>query len=127
MSASDKYHVQVEASVDFISDQSDPEEDRYVFAYHITITNTGTVAAQLLSRHWIITDGAGSVQEVKGEGVIGEQPRLAPGEQYRYTSGSILETPVGSMHGSYQMVAEDGHHFEAPIPPFTLAVPRALN
>ncbi|MBI1906194.1 MAG: Co2+/Mg2+ efflux protein ApaG [Rhodocyclales bacterium] len=127
MSASNKYRIQVEASVDFISDQSDPEEDRYVFAYHITITNTGTVAAQLLSRHWIITDGAGSVQEVKGEGVIGEQPRLAPGEQYRYTSGSVLETPVGSMHGSYQMIAEDGHRFDAPIPPFTLAVPRALN
>lgn len=127
MSASEKYRIQVEAAVDFVADQSDPDEDRYVFAYHITITNTGTVAAQLISRHWIITDGAGSVQEVKGEGVIGEQPRLTPGTQYRYTSGSILETPVGSMHGSYQMVAEDGHHFDAPIPPFTLAVPRALN
>lgn len=127
MSASNKYRIQVEAAAEFISNQSAPEEDRYVFAYHITITNTGTVAAQLLSRHWIITNGAGSVQEIKGEGVIGEQPRLAPGEKYRYTSGSVMETPVGSMHGSYQMVAEDGHHFDVPIPPFTLAVPRTLH
>lgn len=127
MTASEKYHIRVDAAVDFIPDQSDPDEDRYVFAYHITITNVGTVAAQLISRHWIITDGAGGVQEVKGEGVIGEQPHLAPGEQYRYTSGSVMETPVGSMHGSYQMIADDGHRFDAPIPPFTLAVPRALN
>jgi ApaG protein len=127
MSASDKYRIEVEASVDFIPDQSDPGDDRYVFAYHITIKNAGSAAAQLISRHWVITNGAGSVQEVRGEGVIGEQPRLAPGDQYRYSSGSVLETPVGAMHGSYQMVAEDGHRFEAPIPPFTLAVPRALH
>ena len=123
----DKYSIEVEAVAEFIAAQSNPDEARHVFAYHITITNTGSEAAQLLSRHWIITDGAGERQEVRGEGVVGEQPRLPPGAQFGYTSGSVLKTPVGSMHGSYQMVADDGTRFEAVIPPFTLAMPRVLN
>jgi ApaG protein len=127
MSDTDNYQVNVEAVAEFIAGQSDPDGNRYVFAYHITITNSGARTAQLLSRHWIITDGSGRKQEVRGDGVIGEQPRLAPGEQFRYTSGSVLETPVGTMHGSFQMVSEDGHKFEADIPPFTLAIPRVLH
>ncbi len=127
MSNSDEYCIQVEAIAEFLPGQSSPEDERYVFAYHITLTNIGSHAAQLLSRHWIITDGSGRKQEVRGEGVVGEKPRLAPGEQYRYSSGSVLETPVGTMHGSYQMVAEDGHRFDAAIPPFTLAMPQALH
>lgn len=127
MSNAEKYRIQIDAVAEFIAAQSEPEDDRHVFAYHITITNTGTVAAQLLSRHWIITDGTGERQEVRGEGVVGEQPRLAPGERFRYTSGSVLKTPVGTMHGSYQMLAEDGTPFEAPIPAFTLAMPRVLH
>lgn len=127
MSDSDKYRIQVQAVAEFLPGQSNPEDDRYVFAYHITITNTGSQTARLLSRHWIITDGSGDRQEVRGEGVVGEQPRLAPGEQFRYTSGSVLKTPVGTMHGSYQMVAEDGTRFDAPIPAFTLAMPRVLH
>ncbi|MGL1832415.1 Co2+/Mg2+ efflux protein ApaG [Rhodocyclaceae bacterium SMB388] len=127
MSDSEKYRIQVEAAAEFIPTQSDPDDERHVFAYHITITNTGSLAAQLLSRHWIITDGGGECQEVRGEGVVGEQPRLAPGQQFRYTSGSVLKTPVGTMHGSYQMVAEDGTRFDAPIPAFTLAMPRVLH
>lgn len=123
----DKYSIEVKAVAEFIAAQSNPEEARHVFAYHITITNTGSEPAQLLSRHWIITDGSGERQEVRGEGVVGEQPRLAPGEQFRYTSGSVLKTAVGTMHGSYQMVAEDGTRFEAEIPPFTLAMPRVLH
>ncbi len=127
MSNTEKYRIQVEAQAEFISAQSDPDDERHVFAYHITITNTGKLAAQLLSRHWIITDGSGERQEVRGEGVVGEQPRLSPGEQFRYTSGSVLKTPVGTMQGSYQMIAEDGTRFEAPIPVFTLAMPRTLH
>jgi ApaG protein len=127
MSDSKKYRIAVEAIAEFIPSQSDPDANRYVFAYHITITNRGSQAAKLISRHWIITDGSGRKQEVRGEGVIGEQPQLAPGEQFRYTSGSVLETPVGTMHGSYQMVAADGHRFDAPISPFTLAMPRVLH
>jgi ApaG protein len=127
MSESEKYRIKVEAVAEFVPGQSDPDEDRYVFAYHITITNTGSVAAQLISRHWIITDGAGKVQEVRGLGVIGEQPLLAPGQQFTYSSGSVLETPVGTMQGSYQMVAEDGERFDAEIPAFILAMPRVLH
>lgn len=127
MTESGKYAIQVEAEAEFVASQSEPENGRFVFAYHITLTNIGRVGARLLSRHWIITNGAGETQEVRGDGVIGEQPVLAPGQQFRYTSGSVLETPVGSMHGSYRMQAEDGHHFDAPIPPFTLAMPRALH
>jgi len=126
-SPDERYRIEVTAVAEHIAPQSRPEDDDYVFAYHITIRNTGSEPAQLLTRHWIITDGNGKVQEVHGQGVIGEQPTLAPGESFRYTSGCVMETPVGTMHGSYQMVAGDGHHFDAAIPPFVLAVPRVLH
>ena len=127
MTEPDKYRIQVKAVAEYVAAQSDPDEARYVFAYHITLTNTGSVAAQLISRHWIITDGTGKTQEVRGLGVVGEQPLLAPGQQYSYSSGSVLETPVGAMQGSYQMAAEDGHRFEAEIPAFVLAMPGMLH
>lgn len=127
MSAPGNYRISVEAVAEYIADQSAPDDDRFVFAYHITIRNTGDVTAQLISRHWIITDSNNKVQEVRGQGVIGEQPRLAPGEEFRYSSGCVLETPVGTMQGSYQMTAEDGHRFDAEIPPFVLAMPRTLH
>lgn len=127
MTDTGKYAIQVEAEAEFVASQSEPENGRFVFAYHVTVTNTGSVAARLLSRHWVITNGTGDTQEVRGDGVIGEQPLLAPGQEFRYTSGSVLETPVGSMHGSYHMQAEDGHFFNTPIPAFTLAMPRALH
>ena len=111
----------------FLAEQSDPEANRYVFAYTITLENTGTVTTKLISRHWLITDGDGEVQEVRGLGVVGEQPVLRPGESFQYTSGCQLETPVGVMHGSYQMEAEDGIAFEVEIPAFTLAAPRTLH
>ena len=122
-----KHDITVTARTVFIPDQSDEGNARYVFAYTITITNTGSVAAQLLSRHWIITDANNQVQEVRGQGVVGEQPRLLPNESFQYTSGTAIATPVGSMRGSYQMVAEDGMRFEAPIPEFTLSMPRVLH
>ena len=115
------------AATQYLADQSDETAGRYVFAYTITITNTGTVPAQLISRHWIITDSNNQVQEVRGLGVIGEQPLLRPNEIFEYTSGTAIATPVGTMRGSYQMRAEDGQNFDAPIPPFTLAVPRTLH
>lgn len=121
------YSIEVSVTPEYLPEQSSPEAGRHAFAYHVTLTNTGTVAARLLHRHWIITDGGGHVEEVRGDGVVGQQPLLAPGEHYRYTSGAVLETPVGSMRGSYRMLAADGHHFDALIPVFTLAVPRALN
>ena len=121
------YHVDVKARTAYIADQSDPENNRYVFAYTITITNTGKVAAQLVSRHWIITDASNKVQEVRGKGVVGEQPHLRPGESFEYTSGSAIATPVGTMKGSYQMIADDGTQFDAPIPEFTLSMPRVLH
>ncbi|KFN49292.1 Co2+/Mg2+ efflux protein ApaG [Arenimonas composti] len=121
------YAIEVTAASRYLEDQSVPEDGRYVFAYTIRITNTGDVAAQLLARHWIITDGDGGVQEVEGEGVIGEQPHLQPGEHFEYTSGAVLSTPLGTMHGSYRMLADDGHRFEAPIAPFTLTIPRTLH
>lgn len=124
---SDPYHVDVEVRSEYLAGQSDESAQRYVFAYHIVIRNTGTRPAQLLTRHWIITDGNQQVQEVHGEGVVGKQPRLASGEEFRYSSGAVLTTPVGSMHGSYQMIADDGVRFEAPIAAFTLAVPRSLH
>ncbi|WP_150427169.1 Co2+/Mg2+ efflux protein ApaG [Dechloromonas sp. CZR5] len=122
-----KYRIEVHPMPQFIPDQSDPENDRYLFAYTITIRNVGQVPAQLVSRHWIITDANNHVQEVRGLGVVGQQPLLQPGESYQYTSGSSLTTPIGTMKGSYQMVAEDGTHFEAEIPEFVLAIPRALH
>lgn len=122
-----KYRIEVHPRPQFIPEQSDPENDRYIFAYTITITNTGQIAAQLVSRHWIITDAHNAIQEVRGLGVVGQQPLLQPGESYEYTSGSSLTTPIGTMKGTYQMVAEDGTHFEAEIPEFVLATPRALH
>lgn len=122
-----KYQFSVSAVPHYLAEQSAPEASHYVFAYTVTIRNTGEVAAQLLSRHWIITDGEGRVQEVRGPGVVGEQPVLQPGEAFQYTSGCPLATPVGSMRGSYRCVAADGTEFEAPIPEFVLSVPRALH
>lgn len=119
--------IRIQVSTSYVDDQSEPDSDRYVFAYTITITNNGAVAAQLISRHWIITDANGKVQEVIGDGVVGEQPHLNPGDQFRYSSGAVLETPVGAMQGLYKMKAADGITFDAPIAPFTLAVPGLLN
>ena len=127
MSPSERYQIEVTASAEYVAGQSRPEDDHYVFAYHITVRNTGTVAAQLIARHWVITDGNGKVEEVRGEGVVGEQPRIEPGDQFTYTSGAVLETAVGTMEGSYGMVGDDGTRFDAPIAPFTLAVPRTLH
>jgi len=121
------HRVTVNVSSMFIAEQSRPEENQYVFAYTVTIRNDGTEPAQLLTRHWIITDGHGKVQEVRGDGVVGEQPHLGPGESFRYTSGAVLETPVGSMQGSYQMRADDGTHFDAPIAAFSLSVPHVRH
>ena len=127
MADTKKYEITVAANATYVADQSDPSRDQYVFAYRITVTNTGSVAAQLISRHWIITDSEHRVQEVKGLGVVGQQPVLKPGESFEYTSGTNLATPVGTMRGTYQMVADDGSAFDATIPPFTLSVPRVLH
>jgi len=127
MESDKKYEISVSTESQFIPDQSDESKDRYVFSYTVTIRNNGTVPAQLISRHWVITDSRNQVQEVRGLGVVGAQPLLKPGEHFEYTSGTALATPVGVMSGSYQMVAEDGTQFEAPIPEFTLSVPRVLH
>lgn len=119
--------IDIDVATSYIDEQSEPDSGRYVFAYTITISNSGDVAAQLISRHWIITDANGKVQEVNGDGVVGEQPHLNPGEEFRYSSGAVLETPVGAMQGLYRMEADDGFAFDAPIAPFTLAVPGLLN
>ena len=119
--------IRIQVATHYVDDQSEPDASRYVFAYTITISNSGDVAAKLISRHWIITDANGKVQEVNGDGVVGEQPHLNPGEEFRYSSGAILETPVGAMQGLYRMQADDGFGFDALIPPFTLAVPGLLN
>jgi len=121
------YDIAVSAVTQYLADQSDENAGRFVFAYTITIRNPGNVTAQLISRHWIITDSQGLVQEVRGLGVVGAQPVLRPGESFEYTSGTSIATPVGTMRGSYQMVAEDGTRFEAPIAEFTLSVPRVLH
>lgn len=122
-----EYAVDIDVATRYLDDQSEPGQDRYVFAYTIQIRNTGTVAARLLSRHWVITDANGKVQEVEGEGVVGEQPWLRPGEGFEYTSGAVLETDLGTMEGSYAMLADDGTGFDAPIPAFTLTIPRTLH
>lgn len=122
-----KHHIAVSVKTAFIDGQSLPESNRYVFAYTITITNAGTVPARLLTRHWIITDANEKVQEVRGEGVVGEQPYLPPGASFEYTSGTLIETPIGSMRGSYQMLADDGTQFDAEIPVFVLSAPRSLH
>ena len=121
------YRFEVLVQTNFVDHQSDPDIGRFVFSYTITINNRGDARAQLLTRHWIITDANGKVQEVRGDGVVGEQPHIDPGESYRYTSGAVLDTPVGSMHGSYGMIGEDGSQFDTPIAPFTLATPGVLN
>ena len=122
-----RHQLQVEVETRYVEEQSEPEAGRYVFAYTITMRNNGQVAAKLLTRHWLITDANGQVQEVRGEGVVGEHPHLQPGQGFRYSSGAVLETPVGSMHGSYQMLGDDGERFDAPIPAFRLAMPGVLN
>ena len=127
MAESRKYEITVTAESQYLADQSKPEDGRYVFAYHITIRNTGSMPAQLISRHWIIKDADAHVQEVRGLGVVGHQPLLQPGESFEYSSGCILTTPVGTMRGSYQMAAADGAQFEAPIAEFALAMPRVLH
>jgi len=127
MAEAKRYEIAVAVTTHYIADQSDPAIDRHVFAYTIEVRNTGNVAAQLISRHWVITDGNGEVQEVRGLGVVGHQPLLAPGQSFEYTSGCQLATPVGTMKGSYQMTAEDGVQFEAPIAEFVLSMPRVLH
>ena len=122
-----RYSIEVNTATQYLAEQSDEAAGRYVFAYTITLRNLGSVAAQLISRHWVITDAQGLVQEVRGLGVVGAQPRLAPGESFEYTSGTAIGTSVGTMKGAYQMVAADGTRFEAPIPEFTLSVPRVLH
>ncbi len=121
------FDIRVQVATSYVSEQSEPEAGRYVFAYTITISNAGDVPARLMSRHWVITDANGKVQEVSGDGVVGEQPHLNPGEQFRYSSGAVLETPVGAMQGLYRMEADNGVNFDAPIEPFTLAVPGVLH
>jgi ApaG protein len=123
----DAYAIGILVETRYLEDQSAPDAARFVFSYTIRIRNDGQVPARLLSRHWIITDGNGRVQEVRGDGVVGEQPWLRPGEDFEYTSGAVLETPIGTMTGSYQMLADDGARFDAPIPSFTLSVPRTLH
>jgi len=119
--------IRIEVETAYLDHQSEPDEGRYAFAYSITIHNDGLVAAKLLSRHWIITDADGGVQEVRGEGVVGEQPLIRPGEHFHYSSGAILPTPVGSMRGAYNMINASGQEFQAPISAFTLARPGALH
>ncbi len=119
--------IGIQVNTTYIDEQSRPAEDRYVFGYTITIRNNGASTATLRSRHWVITDANGKIQEVHGDGVVGEQPRLDPGEEFQYTSGAVLETPVGAMQGMYTMEAEDGANFGAPIAPFTLAVPGLIQ
>lgn len=125
--ADDNLEIKIKVATNFVDDQSDADLGRFVFAYTITIENIGEVSAKLLSRHWVITDANGKVQEVSGDGVVGKQPHLNPGETFRYSSGAVLDTPVGSMYGSYRMLADNGADFDAPIAPFTLAVPGILH
>ena len=121
------FDIAIDVATNYVDDQSEPDSDRYVFAYTITISNNGEAPARLISRHWVITDANGKVQEVTGDGVVGEQPHLNPGEVFRYSSGAVLETPVGAMQGLYRMEADNGVNFDAPIAPFTLAVPGLLH
>ena len=121
------YDTRIEVQTSYLAEQSEPDENHYVFSYTVTIENHGTIPAKLLSRHWFITDANGDEQQVKGDGVVGEQPYLKPGDSFRYTSGTVLKTPVGSMHGSYHMFADDGIEFDSPIIPFSLAVPNTRH
>ena len=127
MNTQASHKIRVDVTTSYIEDQSKPDEGRFVFSYTITILNEGTIAAKLITRHWIITDANGKVQEVRGEGVVGEQPYLQPGQGFRYSSGAVIETPVGAMQGSYQMVGDDGSSFDAEIFPFRLAKPGLLH
>ena len=127
MAEAKKYLFKVSVQTAYLPDQSSPDDSKYAFAYTVTISNIGSVTAQLISRHWIITDANNHVQEVKGLGVVGAQPLLQPGQQFEYTSGTLLPTPIGSMRGTYKVVAEDGTLFDAVIESFTLAVPKMLN
>jgi ApaG protein len=119
--------IRVEVETSYIEEQSDPRDKRFVFSYTITIRNEGQMPARLLTRHWIITDANGNVKETRGDGVVGEQPYLKPGQGFRYSSGAVLETPVGAMQGSYQMVTDEGMRFDAPIAAFRLAMPGILQ
>ena len=121
------YRIEVNAETSYVEEQSSPEESRYVFAYTITIRNTGSVPAKLLLRHWYITNADGDVQEVVGDGVVGEQPHLHPGEGFRYTSAAMIATPVGTMHGRYRMLADDGVRFDAEIQAFRLSLPLVFH
>ncbi|WP_455200223.1 Co2+/Mg2+ efflux protein ApaG [Kaarinaea lacus] len=127
MNTNDQNNIAIDVETSYLEDQSSPDMNRYVFAYTITIRNEGQLPAKLLTRHWIINDANGNTQEVHGEGVVGEQPYLKPGESFQYTSGTVIETPVGSMEGSYQMLSEDGTPFDADIPAFTLSLPNKLH
>ena len=127
MDNDDKYRLNITTQVNYLAEQSDEAENRFVFSYTITLTNTGEIPVQLISRHWIITDANNDVQEVRGQGVVGEQPILKPRQSFEYTSGTVISTQVGTMSGSYQMVAEDGTRFNAPISSFVLSVPRVLH
>lgn len=121
------YQIEVRVTSEYLPDKSQPEQNRYAFSYEVTLTNTGNQPAQLLNRYWLITNGNGQTQEVHGPGVVGQKPRLKPGEHYRYSSGTLLATEVGTMQGHYQMQADDGTQFDAPIAPFLLAVPGVLH
>ena len=127
MPPSHPHRIVVDVATAYVEEQSEPREKRFVFAYTITIKNQGNLPARLLTRHWIITDANGKVQEVRGDGVVGEQPHLKPGQGFRYSSGAVIETPVGTMQGSYQMLADNGQQFDAPIAPFRLAIPGVLH
>ena len=122
-----EHRIRVDVETSYLDDQSDPRHGRYVFAYTITVRNEGQVPARLMTRHWVITDANGKVEEVRGDGVVGEQPYLKPGQGFRYSSGAVIETPVGTMQGSYQMLGDDGAQFDAPIQPFRLAMPGFLQ
>ena len=127
MHGNKRHPIKIEVQTQYINEQSSPKDNCYIFAYTITIHNRGSSSAKLLTRHWVITDANGKVQEVRGEGVVGKQPELAPGSSFQYTSGTMLETNVGTMGGSYQMVDETGMPFDAEIPEFVLSVPRTLH
>jgi len=121
------HHLDIKIETTYLEGQSDPDSERYVFAYTVTMRNEGRISVKLMTRHWVITDSNGKVQEVRGEGVVGEQPHLKPGQGFRYSSGAVIETPVGTMHGSYQMRGDDGLEFDAPIPAFRLALPGVVH
>jgi len=121
------YEMSISVRTQYLEEQSEPDRSHYVFAYAVTIKNTGSISAQLIARHWVIADAGGKLQEVRGLGVVGHQPLLQPGEQFEYTSGTSLATPQGTMRGEYFCVAEDGHRFEVQIPEFGLSLPRTLH